>query len=122
MGLFDDDGWGSLFVTNGSIRIGTENTTYTVAMAHQLHCLDIIRVAYATDARSGGWDEHVEHCLRYLAVCIQCAADSALEEDMWGTLSGEKLHAPQTWGVQHRCRDRKALERYMIKYEAILDL
>lgn len=113
--LYNDSEWGTLFPTDGSVKGGETNRTFLVAMVHQLHCLDVIRVGYVTNASD--FRGHVEHCLRYLIQSIQCFADTTLEEDEMVLVDGEWMHAVYVWGTQHKCRDRTALEKYIIEYE-----
>ena len=115
LSLYNDTEWGTLFPTDGSIRGGATNRTFLVTMVHQLHCLDVIRVGYVTNATS--YRGHIEHCLRYLVASFHCYADTTLEEDKLVLVDGEWLHAVYAWGTEHKCRDRTALNRYLIEYE-----
>ncbi|EKM58141.1 uncharacterized protein PHACADRAFT_252214 [Phanerochaete carnosa HHB-10118-sp] len=116
-GLYNDSEWGTLFPTDGSIKGGQDNRTFLVSMVHQLHCLDVIRVGYVTNASD--FRGHVEHCLQYLIQTIQCFADTTLEEDEMVLVDGEWFHAVYVWGTQHKCRDRTALTRYMIENQDV---
>lgn len=49
---------------------------YTVALFHQLECLDVISRAYRTKSYPG---ELERHCLNYLRQSILCIADNRLE-------------------------------------------
>lgn len=49
---------------------------YTVALFHQLRCLDIISQGYRTQTYPG---ELERHCLNYLRQSILCIADNRLE-------------------------------------------
>ena len=115
--LYNDTEWGTLFPTDGSIKGGATNRTFLVAMTHQLNCLDVLRVAYVTNATH--FRGHVEHCLRYLVQAVQCFADTTLEEDEMVLVDGEWFHAVYVWGTKHMCRDRTAINRYMIENEGI---
>ena len=113
--LYNDSEWGTLFPTDGSIKGGETNRTFLIAMVHQLHCLDVIRVGYVTNATD--FRGHIEHCLKYLIQSIQCFGDTTLEEDEMVLVDGEWMHAVYVWGTQHKCRDRTELTKYMIEYE-----
>lgn len=115
LSLYNDTEWGTLFPTDGSVRGGATNRTFLVTMVHQLHCLDVIRVGYVTNAT--GYRGHIEHCLRYLVASFHCYADTTLEEDKLVLVDGEWLHAVYAWGTEHKCRDRTALNRYLIDNE-----
>ncbi|CAL1696226.1 unnamed protein product [Somion occarium] len=52
-----------------------EDVTYTVAMFHQLRCLDIIRNDYV----SGTSSPLLRHCFNYLRQSILCLSDTRLE-------------------------------------------
>ena len=113
--LYNDTEWGTLFPTDGSIKGGSTNRTFLVTMVHQLHCLDVIRVGYVTNATD--YRGHIEHCLRYLIQSVQCYADTTLEEDKMVLVDGEWMHAVYAWGTQHKCRDRTSLTKYLIENE-----
>lgn len=115
LSLTNDSEWGALFPKDGSVRGGATNRTFLVAMVHQLHCLDVIRVGYVTNASS--YRGHIEHCLRYLVASVQCSADTTLEEDELVLVDGKWMHAVYAWGTPHKCRDRTALNRYLIENE-----
>lgn len=113
--LYNDTEWGTLFPTDGSIRGGETNRTFLTSMIHQLHCLDIIRVGYVTN--SSHYRGHLEHCLRYLIQTVQCCADTTLEEDFVVKIDGQWMHAVDMWDIPHKCRNRQAVEKYLIEYE-----
>ena len=114
--LHNDTAWGSVFATGGSVRGSSGNQTYLVSMIHQLHCLDLIRAAYVT--KKTDFPGHVGHCMRYLLQAVLCNADPTLEEEGWEMVDGKMQHYVHQWGVEHRCRDRSALEKYLIENEA----
>lgn len=70
--------WASLIPPGGHLMRawdGTEVQTFTVAMFHQLRCLDIIRNDYVRQRRS----PLLKHCVNYLRQSILCLADNHLE-------------------------------------------
>ncbi|EIN05097.1 hypothetical protein PUNSTDRAFT_74859 [Punctularia strigosozonata HHB-11173 SS5] len=59
----------------GHLVRDSQGQVYTVAMFHQMRCLDIIREDYATRRAS----PLRMHCLNYLRQSILCMADTRLE-------------------------------------------
>ena len=53
----------------------SENMTYTLALFHQLRCLDILGQDYVSQTVSPLRD----HCLNYIRQSILCIADARLE-------------------------------------------
>ncbi|KAI0676379.1 hypothetical protein C8Q78DRAFT_1065231 [Trametes maxima] len=86
-----------------------------------LHCLDVLRVAFASN-RTGTSDPHtrahVTHCLRYLRQAVLCHADATLEPDEPGVRDGRWEHAASGVGAVHRCRDWTVLRRYLDAHPA----
>ncbi|KAI0642761.1 hypothetical protein C8Q79DRAFT_878344, partial [Trametes meyenii] len=129
-----DDDWGSLFpLSDGftTLRPGPSESphththargggrTFLVSMVHQLHCLDVLRVAFATNRTSDPHARvHATHCLRYLRQAVLCHADATLEPDEPGVRDGRWEHAASGVGVVHRCRDWTVLRRYMDAHPA----
>lgn len=77
-GLTDADDWAALLPSGGHvIRTWTDahDDTHTVALFHQLKCLDIIRQEYlGAQLKPLG-----KHCLNYLRQSVLCLADTRLE-------------------------------------------
>ena len=70
--------WSNMLPTGGhTIRLTTQtaNETVTLAMFHQLRCLDIIRNDYVAGTKS----PLQKHCLNYIRQSLLCIADSKLE-------------------------------------------
>ena len=128
--LYADDDWATLFPasdgftdvtvafsesaspTPGSARArANETATFLVSMVHQLHCLDVFRVGFATNRT--GYAHHVEHCLRYMRQIVLCNADTTLEPDHPGVKDGKLTHAAGGVGSVHRCKDWTAVRRYL---------
>ncbi|KAF2094557.1 hypothetical protein NA57DRAFT_18701, partial [Rhizodiscina lignyota] len=81
-----------------------------LAVFHQIHCLDIIRVGYynalnniTNDPNGHVNDFHLRHCFDYLRQTLMCCGDTSLE---W-VANGH--HGVDGWGVTHECRDYKAI-------------
>ena len=85
-------------------------------MVHQLHCLDVFRVGFATNR--SGYAHHVEHCLRYLLQIVLCHADTTLEADKPGMRAGRWTHAAGGVGSVHQCRDWRVLREYLDEHPA----
>ncbi|KAJ3003733.1 hypothetical protein NUW54_g5155 [Trametes sanguinea] len=132
--LYADDDWGSLFpLSDGFSTLHpavlhphphqqqapnspSNGRTFLISMVHQLHCLDVLRVAFV--ANRTGAPQHVAHCLRYLRQAVLCHADATLEPDEPGVRDGRWEHAASGVGAVHRCRDWTALRRYLDEHPA----
>ncbi|KAI0631220.1 hypothetical protein C8Q77DRAFT_1159906 [Trametes polyzona] len=130
-GLTADADWGALFpLSDGFTTLrgppapsspGTgagdgPRRTFLVSMVHQLHCLDVLRVAFA--ANRTGAAAHAAHCLRYLRQTVLCHADTTLEPDEPGVRDGRWEHAASGVGAVHRCRDWTVLRRWLDAHPA----
>jgi hypothetical protein len=123
-GIYQDAEWASLFPSrsSGMITLGPHNTTFAVAMFHQLHCLDALRYAYAA-AKSGKFvwpgngthiEEHTHHCLTYLREVILCRADGTLEETHPVVAAdGTVDQGSDGLNTVHRCRDWTKVRDYV---------
>ncbi|KAB8250686.1 hypothetical protein BDV35DRAFT_388780 [Aspergillus flavus] len=90
---------------------------YGISMLHQAHCIDMLRAALLggmhdhslTFKRDGLRkvdsldDEHLEHCLDYIAQGILCAADDTIEPRIidWE----KKVAVVNGMNVVHQCRN-----------------
>jgi hypothetical protein len=63
---------------NGIVRLGPMKRAFFVAMWHELHCVDIFRLAFEPSPPAG-IKHHVHHCLSYLRQIFLCDADLTLE-------------------------------------------
>lgn len=102
--LDDDRIWASIVPPKrGFLRLGPDGTPFSLALYHQLHCVNGIRFAYVASrdglfktekmrAESFG---HVNHCFDVLRQSLMCKADTTL------MLVG----ASNTTSVTRRCRD-----------------
>ena len=114
-----DDDWATLFpASDGFTDLGPASTprTFLVSMVHQLHCLDVFRVGFATNRT--GYAHHVEHCLRYMLQIVLCNADTTLEADEPGVRGGRWEHAAGGVGSVHQCRDWRVLREYLDEHPA----
>ncbi|KAH9852241.1 hypothetical protein C2E23DRAFT_731274 [Lenzites betulinus] len=124
-GLDADEDWGTLFpLSDGFTTLRGPSSspsnypgrTFLISMVHELHCLDVLRVAFV--ANRTGAAVHTAHCLRYLRQTVLCRADTTLEPDEPGLRGGRWEHAASGVGAVHRCRDWTVLRRWMDDHPA----
>ncbi|KAK0702766.1 hypothetical protein B0H67DRAFT_450901, partial [Lasiosphaeris hirsuta] len=89
---------------------------YGISMFHQLHCLEMLKAALQGStphpSRSrlgerGGFEheEHVSHCLKYIAQGILCAADDTIESSFaFETRPGKHVQVINGDSIVHQCR------------------
>ncbi|KAH9852229.1 hypothetical protein C2E23DRAFT_826379 [Lenzites betulinus] len=108
-----DDEWATVFPPHdGFTDLGPHNRTFTISMTHQMHCLDVFRVAFATGSQEYAY--HVGHCLSYMRQKILCIADTTLEAAIVGLdESGQLGYGSTGYGSVHRCKDWTELRRYL---------
>ncbi|KAJ6483142.1 hypothetical protein C8R45DRAFT_1148874, partial [Mycena sanguinolenta] len=70
----------------GFIRLGPQGTPFSIAMFHQLHCVNAVRFAYrgtrdgifkTPEARAKSF-AHANHCFDLLRHAVLCSADTTL--------------------------------------------
>lgn len=119
----------------GFVRLGPKKRFFSLALYHQIHCLDSLRKAILApadvhshaDARNedgnnshGARDDngrsktkrdsaHSSHCLNYLRQTILCAADLTLEPE---TEEGSQ-DVGEGLAVTHVCRDWSKVHRFV---------
>ncbi|KAI0115753.1 hypothetical protein GGR51DRAFT_361467 [Nemania sp. FL0031] len=101
---------------------------FSVAMYHQLHCLDALRHQYwrlikamstpmSDDVRQETVrkmlrDNHAQHCFAYIAESIMCSGDLTIE---WAKVESDGSRKQvDGWGVPHKCKDPEAIRAWMI--------
>ncbi|KAK0706208.1 hypothetical protein B0T26DRAFT_788870 [Lasiosphaeria miniovina] len=100
---------------------------YTVSVFHQVHCLAAIKskvsklqdwyhgendkeyLAFAL-SQEHMRDDHIYHCIDYIRQAIVCCGDTTLEKSR--TVDGKIVQGVDGWGVEHQCRDFKAIFAY----------
>ena len=112
--LLDDEEWGTQFPADGFTDLGPSQRPFIIAMFHQMHCLDVIRVGFVTN-RTGS-AHHITHCLRYLRQTILCKADTTLEETHFKYTGNEWRAGSNGVGMIHRCRDWTAVFEYLREF------
>jgi len=107
--LDEEDGiaeWGALIPGNGIVHLGPSKQPFTVAMMHQLKCLDIIRQDMVQD-RTGdyaGPSVLGRHCLNYMRQMVMCHGDWELESFQFAS------HIkPIDWHGVYECKDWEAV-------------
>ncbi|EJC99625.1 uncharacterized protein FOMMEDRAFT_93074, partial [Fomitiporia mediterranea MF3/22] len=61
----------------GFVRLGPNRRMFSISMAHQLHCLRIIRAALINETPTAF--QHSHHCLNYIRQMTLCNPDLTLE-------------------------------------------
>ncbi|KAG1735271.1 uncharacterized protein EDB91DRAFT_1295469, partial [Suillus paluster] len=92
---------------HGFVRLGPNGRAFGVSMFHQIHCLQMIRLALIN-----GPDDHSGHCLNFLRQAILCNADTTLDPlfvDPDGMMTGT-----DGLGVTHVCRDWTQVYAYIV--------
>ncbi|TFY78125.1 hypothetical protein EWM64_g5885 [Hericium alpestre] len=64
---------------DGSYRIGPQNRTFTIAMFHELHCLDAIEDIIVREEYPPVDLRHLQHCFNFLRLWGLCEPDLTLE-------------------------------------------
>ncbi|KAA1474021.1 hypothetical protein DENSPDRAFT_308479 [Dentipellis sp. KUC8613] len=107
------DQWNAMIPNNGMIYLGEHSRPFSIAMVHQLRCVDILRTA---TAHAQGWDdathppELVRHCLNYLRQAVLCQSDVTLD-----SVLGNPAHA---YSDTAQCRDWDVVYREMLRNQA----
>ncbi|KAF9562249.1 hypothetical protein CPC08DRAFT_634264 [Agrocybe pediades] len=121
--LDEEDGiaeWGALAPQNGVVHLGPAKQPYTVAMLHQLKCLDIIRRDMVAaeggtsdvghEGRYSGPSALGRHCVNYMRQMVMCHGDWELESFQFAS------HIkPIDWYGVYECMDWEAV------YNAVRD-
>lgn len=63
----------------GFVRLGPDRRVFAVSMFHELHCISALSRALNETVQTLMLDGHVAHCLHYLRMLTQCAADATQE-------------------------------------------
>ncbi|TFY63036.1 hypothetical protein EVG20_g6489 [Dentipellis fragilis] len=75
--------WAALVPRNGTVRLGPHGRTFSIAMFHQLRCLDMIREAMVhMEVEIEERDPVVDHCVNYLRQIVLCHAHTAIESSV----------------------------------------
>ncbi|KAG2034736.1 hypothetical protein BDR03DRAFT_964381 [Suillus americanus] len=91
---------------HGFVQLGPNGRSFGVSMFHQIHCLQMIRLALIN-----GPDEHSGHCTNILRQAILCNADITLDPlitDPDGSMTGV-----DGLDVTHICRDWTQVYAYI---------
>ncbi|KAG0705821.1 hypothetical protein DFH29DRAFT_799515, partial [Suillus ampliporus] len=90
---------------HGFVRLGPNGREFGVSMFHQLHCLQMIRLALIN-----GPNDHSAHCLNFLRQAILCNSDTTLDPT---TVNPEGMTGSDGLGVTHVCRDWSQVYAYV---------
>ncbi|KAG1861300.1 hypothetical protein F4604DRAFT_1587943 [Suillus subluteus] len=93
---------------HGFVRLGPDRRLFGISMFHQIHCLQMIRLALIF-----GPNGHSGHCMNILRQGILCNADITLDPlvtDPDGSMTGT-----DGLNVIHVCRDWSQLYDYIIE-------
>ncbi|KAH9934037.1 uncharacterized protein BXZ73DRAFT_46104 [Epithele typhae] len=101
--LHDPEPWAPLFPGGGVVHLGPSRAPYTVAMMHQLRCMDALRHEFTRPRVERDWAV-AQHCLNYLRQAARCRGDTHLD----GYQYASKPRAVDTNPVR-RCRDWRAV-------------
>jgi len=87
---------------NGYVHFGGEHRIFAVALAHQMHCIRVLRLAIAVPAHPKATSEHASHCLNYLRLYALCSPDLTLEkfDPLKSNFSSQSIgetHACHNW-------------------------
>ncbi|KAF4614206.1 hypothetical protein D9613_008020 [Agrocybe pediades] len=100
--------WGALSPENGVIHLGPNRRPFTVAMMHQLKCMDVIRYEMVRErgpeSDYRGPSPLRRHCLNYLRQMITCHGDLELEAFQFATHKN-----PVDWRGVYECKDWEAV-------------
>ncbi|KDR68913.1 hypothetical protein GALMADRAFT_1353340 [Galerina marginata CBS 339.88] len=118
--LIDDKAWAATLPgQRGFVRLGPKGRSFSLALYHQLHCVNAIRFSY-TVARDGLITDpkvlkskvgHDNHCFQFIRQNILCRADSTpitLSRHNQ-TLSGAGF------GARHRCKNWAQVREFVIE-------
>ncbi|KAF8902247.1 hypothetical protein CPB84DRAFT_1678951 [Gymnopilus junonius] len=99
--------WGAQAPGNGVVHLGPHRQPYTVAMIHQLKCLDIIReemVRNRSSTESSTPSPSTRHCLNYIRQMVMCHGDLELESFQFASHKN-----PIDWHGVYECKDWEAV-------------
>jgi hypothetical protein len=97
--------WAAIAPQNGVMHLGPHRQPFTVAMMHQLKCLDILRQEMMRDR-----SEHEQpsvlarHCLNYVRQMVMCHGDLELESFQFASHKN-----PIDWHGVYECKDWEAV-------------
>jgi len=118
--ITSDKHWEALFPSNyGKIHLDRfPNREFIVAMYQQLHCLDVVRVAFLqlhaspSHTKVANFTE-ADDCMDQLLQTILCHGDISLEPAVLVLNDGKFVPGSKGVGVDHRCRDWNELRAQM---------
>lgn len=120
--------WESIYPPGyGFVRLGDESRLLCVAMFHQLHCIEKMRIYLDDPSNKHVALPHQHHCMNYLRQLFLCKGDTTLEP-IYGSEEGDivddsvDLSMRSGSGVKHSCghwqRVYEAVEDNYIRWKA----
>lgn len=107
-GLDTEDGaaeWAAIAPQNGVVHLGPHRQPFTVAMMHQLKCLDILRQEMMRDRDENERPSALaRHCLNYVRQMVMCHGDLELESFQFASHKN-----PIDWHGVYECKDWEAV-------------
>ena len=108
--------WQALVPYNGTVHLGPRARPFTIAMFHQLQCLDVIRSAMVLPIPSGDVQGRNvrDHCLNYMRQMVLCHAHTDVES----VRTDVTPRITDLTRSVYRCRDWRVLYDQMERSEA----
>ncbi|KAF5341925.1 hypothetical protein D9611_001096 [Ephemerocybe angulata] len=113
-------GWIKLPVPHRSESTDNTNMAFSVAMYHQIHCLDLIRYDLLQSRNATGafklHSGHADHCYNYVRKGLLCGSDTTLEPWIAEAIACDAntanipTEAPR---VAHVCKDWTQIRRFV---------
>lgn len=117
--LEEQDGiveWNTLVAGNGIVHLGSYMQPFTVALMHQLKCLDIVRGELVQNRTDGPYapSNLGQHCLNYLRQIVMCHGSGTLE-------SLQYMNHIDTVDkrVIYECKDWEAVRREVVNNQKL---
>lgn len=103
--------WRSIYPKGfGFVRLGNESRLLCVAMFHELHCIEKMRIFLDNPWNKAVAFPHQQHCMNYLRQLFLCKADMTLEPiEIEDSSSPVDLAMKSGMGVVRSCGDWKRL-------------
>ncbi|KAE9384789.1 hypothetical protein BT96DRAFT_868700 [Gymnopus androsaceus JB14] len=108
--------WQSIYPPGyGFVRLGTESRLLCVAMFHELHCIEKMRIFLDDPTNREVGFLHQQHCMNYLRQIFLCKADMTLEPLLNGDIDRRNLVMKSGMDIERSCVNWKDI------YDAVGD-
>ncbi|RPD54580.1 hypothetical protein L226DRAFT_493490 [Lentinus tigrinus ALCF2SS1-7] len=111
--LFSPQQWQPLFPEGGIVHLGPQGQPFTVAMMHQLRCLDVVR-DQLTRTKAERDEEPTRHCMNYLRQTVQCRGDLHMD----GYQYPHKVNPVHPHPIR-RCKDWRVVYDKVAEYQRL---